>query len=107
MPDHNPFGHRGPYTSLFMPETESGPQDRMLNGAVVRVGGGFLLGIGVSPVAAGAITYPIGIVLGAEFAFVFRGAVYLLSAVLGLVVLHAIRLFYQGSWRSLTVETER
>jgi len=84
-----------------MAEQESLEEDRPLNGAALRVIGGILVGIGISPLVVAAITYPLAVLAGTEFAFVFRGAVYLLSAVFGLVVLHVVRLFYRGDWRSL------
>lgn len=84
-----------------MTEAESVDEDRPLNGAVLRVLGGILVGIGVSPLVVAALTYPLAAFVGEEFATVFTGAVYLLSAVFGLVVLHVVRLFYRGDWRSL------
>jgi len=84
-----------------MTETESSEAGGPLNGAVLRVLGGVLVGIGISPVVAGLVTYPLRVAFGEEFAFVFRGAVYLLAVVFGLVVLHVVRLFYRGDWRSL------
>ncbi|WP_436907571.1 hypothetical protein [Halosimplex marinum] len=84
-----------------MDETHSGSSGRLLNGAELRVLGGVLVGIGVGPLVVGALTLPLGAVFDAEVVPLFRFAVNLLLGVLGLVVLHAVRLFYPGDWRSL------
>ncbi|WP_123534887.1 hypothetical protein [Halosimplex salinum] len=75
--------------------------DRLLNGAEMRVFGGLLVGVGISPLVLAVLTFPLGALFGDEVVVFFRLALSLLLAVLGLTVLHAVRLFYSGDWRSL------
>lgn len=84
--------------------TESDGENFLLNGAALRVLGGILFGVGISPLVVRAFTYPLELAFGPAAIPIFAGGVYLLSAVFGLVVLHLVRLFYRGTWRSLENE---
>lgn len=97
-----------------MGTSESDEEDRPLNGAILRVVGGILVGIGIGPVVVWAIVTPIawvfeasGLGAGGATAAIFSGGAHLMLGVAGLVVLHLVRLFYRGNWRSLDPEAGR
>ena len=77
--------------------------DRLLNGAEIRVFGGLLVGIGISPLVLAILTFPLGSVFDPEVIVLFRYGLSVLLAVFGLTMLHAVGLFYSGDWQSLWV----
>lgn len=87
-----------------MTDDDGGPG--LMNGATLRVLGGILLGIGVSPAVLAALTVPLEVAFGDVFAELFRYGIHLLFFVAGLVVLHAVRLFFRGNWRTLKAESD-
>jgi len=72
----------------------------VLNGATLRVFGGVLIGIGISPVVLAAFTIPVDLAFGDVAVELFRPVVHLFAVVFGLVALHLVRLFHDGDWKS-------
>ncbi|WP_248896561.1 hypothetical protein [Haloplanus halobius] len=74
---------------------------RLPNGALLRVLGGVLLGIGIGPLVLIVLTAPIRVVFGEIIAGLAGPTIHFFAVVFGLVTLHLVRLFHAGDWKSL------